>query len=81
MGGVWQLPQGQRDPPSASTLPGQPSSLALRPRPRPALPCSLGKSCSLESRRRKSLEICSWLLGTRLRVPWVLRPREKLLFP
>ena len=30
---------------------------------------------------RRSLEICSWLLGTRLRVPWVLRPREKLLFP
>ena len=89
-GGVCQLPQGSAGPPAACTLPspgqGQPSSLALEPlpgsHPQPAIPSPLGNLAPLSTGgERMSLKICSWLLGTCLRVPWVLRPREMLLFP
>lgn len=89
-GGVCQLPQGSAGPPAACTLPspgqGQPSSLALEPlsrsHPHPGLPFPLGNRAPLSTGgERRSPKICSWFLGTRLRVPWVLRPREMLLFP
>lgn len=88
-GGVCQLPQGSAGPPAACTLPspgqGQPSSLALEPppcsHPHPALPSPLGNLAPLSTGgERTSLKICSWLLGTCLRVPWVLRPRRCFYF-
>lgn len=77
--------RGQRDHPLPALSP-LPSPLALEPFPRshphPALPSPLGNLAPLSTGgEKRSPKICSWLLGSHLRVPWVLRPREMLLFP
>lgn len=74
----------QTPPPAASALDDSCPHWPWNPSPPPSASLPTGKNllALLSTRERtSSKEISSWPLGTPLRVPGGLRPREKLLFP